>query len=157
MNCTFAGYCGDGTLQNPPEGCDKGAQNSANAYGPMMCTTACTVAPYCGDHKVDGQFNETCDDGMNTGLPGSCTTDGKNFVPLVRCGNGCLDAGEQCDDGTNNGTVTSKCDTHCKLKCGNGIKDPGEGCDNGVNNGSYGTCNPNCTLPGYCGDGIKNG
>jgi len=26
-----------------------------------------------------------------------------------------------------------------------------------VNNGSYGTCNPNCTLAGYCGDGIKNG
>ncbi len=25
------------------------------------------------------------------------------------------------------------------------------------NTGAYGTCNPNCTLPGYCGDGIKNG
>jgi hypothetical protein len=26
-----------------------------------------------------------------------------------------------------------------------------------VNSGAYGTCNPNCTLPGYCGDGFKNG
>ena len=33
----------------------------------------------------------------------------------------------------------------------------GEQCDNGVNDGSYGTCNPDCSLPGYCGDGIKNG
>jgi hypothetical protein len=37
------------------------------------------------------------------------------------------------------------------------VKDQGEQCDNGVNNGSYGTCNANCTLAGYCGDGIKNG
>jgi hypothetical protein len=37
------------------------------------------------------------------------------------------------------------------------VKDPGESCDDGVNSGAYGTCNPNCTLPAYCGDGIKNG
>ena len=57
----------------------------------------------------------------------------------------------------NNGTLADKCDVHCHFKCGNGIKDPGEQCDDGVNSGAYGTCNPNCTLPGYCGDGIKNG
>jgi fibro-slime domain-containing protein len=156
-NCTFAGYCGDGAVQNPPEGCDKGAANSAGAYGLMACTNACQPAPYCGDHAVDGQFGETCDDGMNTGMPGSCTTDCKMFVPLVTCGNGVVNTGEQCDDGANNGTAGSKCDIHCKFKCGNGIKDPGEGCDDGINDGTYGTCNPNCTLPGYCGDGIKNG
>jgi hypothetical protein len=37
------------------------------------------------------------------------------------------------------------------------VKDPGEQCDDGVNDGSYGTCNPDCTLAGYCGDGVKNG
>ncbi len=94
---------------------------------------------------------------MNTGLPGSCTTDCKMFVPLATCGNGHLDPGEQCDDGAQNGAVGDKCDAHCHFKCGNGVKDPGEQCDDGVNNGAYNTCNPNCTLPGYCGDGIKNG
>ena len=156
-NCTLAGYCGDALVQNPPESCDMGAANSVNAYGLGMCTNACKPAPYCGDHAVSGQFGETCDDGVNSGLPGSCTADCKNFVPLVTCGNGVINPPEQCDDGANNGTLGSGCDVHCRFKCGNGIKDPGEQCDNGVNNGNYGTCNPNCTLPGYCGDNIKNG
>ena len=26
-----------------------------------------------------------------------------------------------------------------------------------MNNGAYGTCNANCTLAAYCGDGIVNG
>jgi hypothetical protein len=32
-----------------------------------------------------------------------------------------------------------------------------EQCDNGINDGSYGTCNANCTLAPYCGDGATNG
>jgi cysteine-rich repeat protein len=122
-----------------------------------MCTNRCTPAPYCGDKQVDGQFGETCDDGVNSGKPGSCTPDCKSFVPLPSCGNGVIDPPEQCDDGANNGTAGDRCDAHCRFTCGNGFKDPGEQCDNGVNDGSYGTCNPNCTLAGYCGDGTKNG
>ncbi|HEX4446751.1 MAG TPA: DUF4215 domain-containing protein, partial [Polyangiaceae bacterium] len=156
-NCTLAAYCGDGTLQNPPETCDLGSADSATAYGQGKCTNRCTPAPYCGDKAVEGQFNETCDDGVNSGLAGSCTADCKGFVPLQSCGDGVVNNGEQCDDGGMNGTATSVCDAHCRLKCGNGFKDLGEQCDNGVNNGSYGTCNSNCTLAGYCGDGIKNG
>jgi fibro-slime domain-containing protein len=156
-NCTLAGYCGDDIVQNPPETCDQGSANSATAYGMSLCTNRCTPAPYCGDKAVEGQFGETCDDGVNSGLPGSCTTDCRSFVPLSSCGDGIIEAPEQCDDGVDDGTANSKCDIHCRFKCGNGYKDPGEQCDNGVNNGSYGTCNSNCTLAGYCGDGIKNG
>ena len=155
--CVLAPYCGDGTLNNPPETCDQGAANSASAYGTGKCTNHCTPAPYCGDKAVDGAFGEVCDDGVDNGKPGSCTADCKAFVPLVTCGNGKLDPGEQCDDGAQNGTLADKCDIHCRIKCGNGYKDPGEQCDNGTNNGTYGTCNANCTLAGYCGDDIKNG
>ncbi len=155
--CTLAAYCGDGMLQMPPEICDQGAANSATAYGPTLCTNQCTPAPYCGNKAVEGQFGEQCDDGMNTGLAGSCTTDCKAFVTVVTCGNGQIDAPEKCDDGAANGTVGDKCDSHCHIKCGNGIKDAGEQCDDGKNDGSYGTCSPTCTLPGYCGDGMKNG
>ncbi|MDB4993732.1 MAG: Multiple EGF-like-domain protein 3 precursor, partial [Myxococcaceae bacterium] len=156
-DCTIANYCGDNTLTNPPEICDQGPQNSSSAYGAGLCTDRCTPAPRCGDKAVDGAKGEVCDDGVNSGQPGSCTVDCKGFVPLVTCGNGTINAPEQCDDGANNGTGGSACDTHCRFKCGNGFKDPGETCDNGVNDGTYGSCTTNCQVAGYCGDGIKNG
>lgn len=156
-DCTTANYCGDSKVTNPPETCDLGAANNVSAYGKTACTNRCTPAPYCGDKAVDGQFGETCDDGTNSGQPGSCSSDCKTAIPLKTCGNGKIDASEQCDDGANNGTATSTCDVRCRLKCGNGFKDTGEQCDNGTNDGSYGTCNSNCSLANYCGDGIKNG
>jgi fibro-slime domain-containing protein len=152
--CLFAAYCGDGMV-NGSEICDLGASNSTTAYGRGSCTNQCTPGPYCGDKRVQSQFGEVCDDGVNSGLPGSCTPDCKGFVPLPSCGDGIVLPPEQCDDGANNGSIQSICDAHCRFKCGNGIKDPGEQCDDGVNNGSYGTCNPNCTLAPYCGDGLK--
>jgi hypothetical protein len=103
---------------------------------------------------VDTAFGEACDDGVNSGLAGSCSTDCKAYIPLPSCGDKVVQPPEQCDDGK---TGSSTCDSHCRFRCGNGIKDSGEACDNGVNNGSYGTCNADCTLPGYCGDGTKNG
>jgi MYXO-CTERM domain-containing protein len=63
------------------------------------------------------------------------------------CGNGMLDAGEQCD----NGTVADACRTSCLLaKCGDSVVDTGEQCDSAM---SGMPCNPNCTLP-VCGDGV---
>lgn len=160
--CVLAPYCGDGVVQTPPETCDLGSQNSVTAYGKGQCTNQCTPAPYCGDGRVDP--GEKCDDGVDNGMPGSCTMDCSAFVPVATCGNGVVDPGEQCDNGTanaamtmGNGTLASTCDARCQFKCGNGVKDPGEQCDDGKDDGSYGTCNPNCTLAPYCGDGIKNG
>jgi cysteine-rich repeat protein len=45
------------------------------------------------------------------------------------CGNGLVEAGEDCDDG--NLDNTDACDTTCHLLycCGNGILEPGEQCD----------------------------
>jgi fibro-slime domain-containing protein len=157
-NCTFAPYCGDGTTQNPPEACDNGAANSASAYGPGSCTDQCVPGGFCGDGIVNGP--EKCDDGKNTGMPGSCKPDCSAYVPTVQCGDGIVQPPEQCDDGggpNGNGTAASKCDSTCRFKCGNGQVDPGEQCDNGVNDGSYGTCTSDCKFAGYCGDGIKNG
>lgn len=44
----------------------------------------------------------------------------------------------------------------CVSDCGDMILASTEECDDGVNDGSYGTCNPDCTLAPYCGDGIVN-
>jgi fibro-slime domain-containing protein len=44
----------------------------------------------------------------------------------------------------------------CQSVCGDGIVTRGEACDLGAanNTGAYGTCNPDCTLPPRCGDGM---
>ena len=156
--CKFAPYCGDQGLQSPPEVCDKGTDNKANAYGADTCTDQCLPGAYCGDGIVNGI--EKCDDGKNTGLPGSCKADCSAYVPSMLCGDGKVQAPEKCDDGTGangNGKPNSTCDTQCRFKCGNALVDAPEQCDNGVNDGSYGTCTATCTLAGYCGDSLKNG
>jgi len=71
---------------------------------------------------------------------GSCPA-GQNCVGnqcVSSCGNGVIDAGEECDDGN---TVSGDgCSAACELEvgCGNGILDPGEECDD--NNIISGDC-----------------
>ena len=158
-DCTLAPNCGDATLQDPPEGCDNGASNMSSAYGPNSCTDQCLPGGLCGDGVINGP--EKCDDGKNTGMPGSCTADCKSYVPSMLCGDGKIQAPEKCDDGKTgpnaNGTATSLCDVQCRIKCGNASVDANEQCDDGINDGTYGTCTPDCKLAGYCGDGVKNG
>jgi len=153
--CKFGPNCGDSMIQNPPEVCDNGAANMSLAYGPNSCTDQCLPGGWCGDGVING--SEKCDDGKNTGLPGSCTADCSGYVPSKLCGDGTIQAPEKCDDGNKNGTATSNCDTQCRLKCGNATVEAPEECDNGINDGTYGTCTPDCKLAGYCGDGVKNG
>jgi cysteine-rich repeat protein len=69
-----------------------------------------------------------------------------DFVPPV-CGDGILNAGEQCDDGNN--IDGDGCQAGCQLPvCGDGILDAGEGeeCDDGNNIDDDG-CQADCTLP----------
>lgn len=75
--------------------------------------------------------------------------------PIV-CGNGEIEAGEECDDGPDNSDGAS-CTSDCKLNiCGDGlILEGGEACDDGTSNGEYGACASDCSGPGpYCGDGM---
>jgi fibro-slime domain-containing protein len=159
-NCHPGPFCGDGTLQaSSGETCDNGGANVASGYASGLCTTQCKPAPFCGDHAVNTPNGEACDDGVNDGSPGSCAADCKSAIPLSSCGNGVVNAGEQCDNGTVanlNATVVNgvACDARCELACGNGFVNPNEQCDDGVNNGAYGTCNSNCTFAAFCGDGV---
>jgi cysteine-rich repeat protein len=65
------------------------------------------------------------------------------------CGDGRVDAGEQCDDGNTAGG--DGCSSDCKLEppapphCGDGHVDPGEACDDGNTTDGDG-CSATCTL-----------
>ena len=70
------------------------------------------------------------------------------------CGDGFLDAGEECDD--NNNRNGDGCSSTCRLEggpfCGDGILDPGEECDDGNNLNGDG-CASDCFFE-LCGDGV---
>ena len=105
------------------------------------------------------------------------------YTPPVApaCGDGTIDAGEQCDDGINNGQVCTPpyggicfyCSNSCLSVqltgpyCGDSIANGSEGCDAGANNGqactpAYGStcnycsnlCQPVQLTGPYCGDGL---
>ena len=75
---------------------------------------------------------------------------------IVGCGDGIVDAGEECDDG--NGIDNDGCTNACtRPKCGDSIVQTflGEVCDDGINDGTYGHCGFGCTYwAPRCGDGV---
>ncbi len=105
--------CGDGVV-NGRESCDNGPDNKDDSYG--GCTTACTVAPFCGDGKVDVQFGEECDNGDNTTTYGHTTGCGPGCHKVPYCGDGKVDSlfDEECDDGDKNNDL-GPCNTECHL------------------------------------------
>ncbi len=72
-------------------------------------------------------------------------------VAVTCCGDGTVDAGEECDGSGE----TATCDADCTAAmCGDRTVNLalGEACDDG---GESGTCNADCTLA-MCGDGVEN-
>ncbi|RME28932.1 MAG: DUF4215 domain-containing protein [Deltaproteobacteria bacterium] len=158
--------CGDGvTDPGLGEACDEGPNNSADPNA--TCNLACLI-PGCGNGMLETW--EACDDGNTdpeddctelcrrnvcgdlrlrrgtelceylTALePGDCRYDCGQDVAL--CGNGSVDQGEECDDGSdrNSDSPDARCRTNClRQRCGDGITDTGEDCD-----GQPG-CAPDC-------------
>lgn len=135
-------------------------------------------SPTCGNAVRDG--SETCDDG-NTLDGDGCSHDclsepgwdcsGPTCLAVVaggaidggaaqpHCGDGILSGAEECDRGSQNADgVYGGCTTRCLWGpfCGDGVLQAAETCDLGPDDvTSYGPsgCSPNCSEPGYCGDG----
>ncbi len=138
--CKFTSICGDGTVDGANgEECDEGMLDDngrptlVNASGVPIggygnyggCSEGCVKSAYCGDGIKNGK--EKCDDG-NTDPDDGCEANcmaitpkwecvegagGKSICSRIPCGNGTLDAGEQCDDGLN----PAEC-LYCKVRAG---------------------------------------
>ena len=176
-----------------------GAQGTGNGFenGPAFCdgTTVWGVSDTCGDGIVgSGEYCEVDDTGVgsactsSSGLSGyyvttcnsTClafeTTSTATCSP-ISCGNGIIETGEDCDDGSFNGRYGfcgADCSDADRVYCGDGSLAGGELCDCGSTgtpsgaaygggtcsllNGVYdlaqaNTCAWDCAGPGpYCGD-----
>jgi hypothetical protein len=73
------------------------------------------------------------------------------ITPPPLCGNGTIDAGEQCD-GAADGACPGSCTALCQCAvCGDGqINQPNEECDGTSAPTCPGMCQPNCACPGVC-------
>src|SRR4029078_5146028 len=67
--------------------------------------------------------------------------------PQPVCGNGLLEAGEQCDDGANvdGDGCSATCEEEEQDECGDATLNPGEGCDDG-NTISGDGCSSSCSI-----------
>ena len=135
--------CGNGEIDEG-EVCDEGEANSKdNAYHDgtpetAPCNSSCTgKVAFCGDAIC--QLNEDTI---------SCAQDG--CTPT--CGNGVMEAGEDCDDG--NLENTDACLNNCKAaSCGDGFIEAGvEDCDD-TNLSDNDACTNACKMA-ICGDGL---
>jgi hypothetical protein len=70
--CTkIIGSCGDGVKQSN-EACDSKGESAT-------CNVDCSLV-HCGDRIINRTAKEMCDDAVNDGQPGSCTTDCSDFA-----------------------------------------------------------------------------
>ena len=170
--------CPDGTRLFDKEGTERLCALECNSTHP--CKRA---GYYCSDEVLGICLPRTCSEDSDCDAGYFCNED--ELCVSSKCGNGVIDDGEACDNGSNNGatncaygqTSCNVCTTACKTAqgntsyCGDGVKDTanGEACDNGSSNGAtncvYGqtscqVCTTGCkTAQGntsYCGDGVKD-
>jgi len=150
--CVTAYACGNALL-SPDEACDDG-----NTVGGDGCSSDC--------HSVEPGWRCVANGRPCVRL---CESDGglcAEVGPTATCGNGIVEPGEECDEGSdttrtphNDDNTYGGCTTRCTYGgyCGDGIVNGPELCDEGsANLDLYGDpgCSFLCTRAGYCGDDI---
>ncbi len=105
--------------------------------GPTPTVTATLACPDCTN---------------GTGTPSVTPTPAATPSPPPLCGNGTIDAGEQCDGSAAGSPCPGACTPLCQCPvCGDGVVDqPNEECDGADAPTCPGLCQPNCACPGVC-------
>ena len=127
-------------VEGTNENCDDGDENGNFGKCDDTCTE--TITWRCGDHVIDYDHGETCDDGEGAdgnGTPHHCnsTCDG----PTPYCGDGIVQQ-EIC--------TWAPCDEENTIFCCKIVEGMHEACDHGDYNGDTGYCYNDCS--GWCGD-----
>jgi len=119
-----ASICGDGILAGREE-CDD--RNRRDNDG---CSSTCLLEiGICGDGRIQTMLGEQCEPSTHSpSLEYQCRN--CRFFS-TRCGDGNLDAGEECDKGAlNSSSPDAACRPDCSLsRCGDGVLDSAEQCD----------------------------
>lgn len=149
--------CGNGVV-NTGEQCDDGNTTAGDG-----CSATCQITTQCNDGvDNDGDGDIDCQPGNEdpgcfpdgAGGGGSCNPNDGTETNGAVCGNGVVNAGEQCDDGN---TVSGDgCSASCQTttQCNDGVDNDGDGridCQSGNEDpgcfpngaGGGGACNPN--------------
>ena len=140
----------DGTTSN-------GTNATTSTSGPGTTTTdtgtTTTTTETTGTTGTTSTTTDTGTTGTTTDTSTTAvTTDTSTTGPMPSCGDGVVDAGEECDDG--NGVDGDACTNTClNAICGDGVVYEGvEACDDG--NGIDGDECTNACAAAACGDGV---
>jgi len=121
-----ASICGNGVLEGREE-CD-----DSNRRDEDGCNSTCLLEiGICGDGIVQSLLGEQCEQSTHdASLTYGCA---RCLYLSIYCGDGTIDAGEECDDGPRNSTSPdAKCRPDCHVSsCGDAIVDSAETCDDG--------------------------
>jgi cysteine-rich repeat protein len=166
--------CGNGVIEQGEE-CDDGNRLDGDGCGPLcgvetgwacseepsVCESLCSngvidSGEQCDGEDLGGNDCETIPGGYTGGTlhcSASCLFDTTGCI-LPSCGDGNIDANEECDDG--NTSNQDECLNNCQQAvCGDGYVNVGvEECDDG-NTSNQDACKTDCT-DATCGDGYVN-
>ena len=146
--------------------CGGGGDDTSDTGGPSTTTGngSSGTAPTSSTTDPSGSSSEATSAAASTstgasGNPTSTTTDDSETAASASetgappaCGDGVVDAGEECDAGPAN-SDTGACTLGCKnAVCGDALVGPGEGCDDG-NDDNADACSNECALAS-CGDAV---
>lgn len=120
------GQCGDAIVSTPEE-CDNGSANGPKKGCESNCTFSCknpsadcpsdpcSVVSCSGDHLC-AVTPDAAKNGQPCGNGFHCSS-GACVAPGAECGNGTVEAGEECDFGAANNGPNAGCEKNCKFSC----------------------------------------